>query len=79
MRQHRLAVAVWPVFSEPQCDAEDMIMSKYWMKEVKEEGGQIVRWEIYHEDELIRSFTDQHAAEKLLSELRDKEEKNPTL
>ena len=54
-------------------------MSKYWMKEVKEEGGRIVRWEIYHEDELIRSFTDQHAAEKLLSELRDKEEKSPTL
>ncbi|NHN87400.1 hypothetical protein [Acetobacter conturbans] len=53
-------------------------MSEYTLQEVKDSGGTIVRWEIYFQDELMRSFTDQAKAEEVLAELRSKE-KSPSL
>ena len=48
-------------------------MSEYRIEEIREEGGRIVRWEIYHEDELIRSFTDKAEAEAELERLQKEE------
>lgn len=49
-------------------------MSEYRIEEIKDTGGKTVRWEIYHEDTLVRSFTDQTEAERTLADLRSKEQ-----
>lgn len=51
-------------------------MSEYRIEEIRDEGGRVVRWEIYHEDELIRTFTDRIKAEAELERLQ-KQEKFP--
>ncbi|NHN83229.1 hypothetical protein GOB93_01050 [Acetobacter musti] len=48
-------------------------MSEYRIEEIRDESGRTVRWEIYHEDELIRSFTDKAGAEAELEKLQKKE------